>query len=48
MSHLQVFIHDRRAKLVHKSLKIVWMDTDILRLCVDDHRPTIEERKQGM
>jgi hypothetical protein len=37
----------KKAGVPSKKTKIVWMDSDILRFCVDDSRPTLIDRAKG-
>ena len=39
--------YDGKVSIPLKKKRIVWMDSDILRVCVDDKRPTLIDRAKG-
>ena len=44
---VEMIHYDTKQPIAVKKKRIVWMDSDILRVCVDDKRPTLIDRAKG-
>ena len=44
---VEMIHYDSKQPVPLKKKRIVWMDSDILRVCVDDRRPTLIDRAKG-